>query len=142
MTVTDLFSWANTAVLPFWLLLMVLPRARWVTHVLVPFVVPGILAVAYTVCVLSTVGAGPVDFTSLEAVRAMFQSDVAMLAGWLHYLAFDMFVGAWEARDAVRERVPQLLLVVCLFFTLMFGPMGMLMYLLVRSAVQWRRGEL
>jgi hypothetical protein len=54
------------------------------------------------------------------------------VAGWIHYLIFDLFVGAWEARDARRRGVPHLLLVPCLLATLMIGPVGLLLYVLVR----------
>ena len=52
--------------------------------------------------------------------------------GWLHYLAFDLLTGTWEARDSVSRGVPRWLLVPCLFLTLMFGPMGWGAYMLVR----------
>jgi hypothetical protein len=55
-----------------------------------------------------------------------------VVAGWIHYLIFDLFVGAWEARDARRRGVPHLLLVPCLLFTLMIGPVGLLLYVVVR----------
>jgi hypothetical protein len=54
------------------------------------------------------------------------------MAGWIHYLLFDLFVGAWEVRDAVRRDVPHWLVVPCLILTLILGPIGLLLYVVVR----------
>jgi hypothetical protein len=55
-----------------------------------------------------------------------------VVAGWIHYLIFDLFVGAWETRDAQRRGIPHLLVIPCLIVTLMIGPVGLLLYVLVR----------
>jgi hypothetical protein len=81
---------------------------------------------------------GLAGFSSLEGVRTLFSRDGFLLAGWLHYLAFDLFVGSWEVRDASREAVPHLLVVPCLVLTFLLGPVGLLLYLAVR-AVRLRR---
>ena len=65
---------------------------------------------------------------------ALFTSPFAVLAGWVHYLAFELFVGAWEVRDARRRNVPHLLVVPCLALTLMLGPAGLMSYLMLRFA--------
>jgi Domain of unknown function (DUF4281) len=57
-----------------------------------------------------------------------------LLAGWVHYLCFDLLVGCWEVRDAHGRGVPHLLVMPCLFLTFMFGPAGWLLYQGVRSA--------
>jgi hypothetical protein len=61
-----------------------------------------------------------------------FSAPHIVVAGWIHYLIFDLFVGAWESRDAVRRGVPLWLVIPCLLGTLMFGPLGLLLYLTVR----------
>ena len=65
---------------------------------------------------------------------AAFTSPHAALAGWIHYIAFDLFVGAWEVRDARRRGIPHGWVLPALFLTLMAGPLGLLFYLLVRFA--------
>jgi ABA4-like protein len=60
----------------------------------------------------------------------------ALLAGWTHYLAFDLFIGGWEVRDAQARGIPHLLVVPALVLTFLFGPAGLLLYLAIRS---WRR---
>lgn len=135
-----LFSIASTLVLPAWLALAVFPRAAW-TQRIAAAVVPALLAVAYIgLLVVSTVspeGTGGGGFGSLDEVAALFSDRRALLAGWVHYLAFDLFVGAWEARDAGRSGVPQWALVPCLVLTFLFGPAGWLLYGVARTV--WSR---
>ncbi len=77
---------------------------------------------------LSGQGAGG-NFTSIEGVRELFSSDVGIIIGWTHYLVFDLFIGAWEARDAKRRGFSHWLLVPCLGLTFMAGPVGLALYL-------------
>jgi hypothetical protein len=72
------------------------------------------------------------EFRTLYGVMVGFSAPHVVVAGWIHYLIFDLFVGAWEARDAQRRGVPHLLVVPCLVATLFVGPIGLLLYVLVR----------
>jgi hypothetical protein len=71
-------------------------------------------------------------FGSLAEVTRLFANPAMLLAGWLHYLAFDLFLGAWEVRDAQRHGVPHLLVVPCLLLTFLLGPIGLLSYMVIR----------
>ena len=75
------------------------------------------------------------SFSTLAGVATLFSNPWLLLAGWLHYLAFDLLIGTWEARDARDRGVPHLFVVPCLFLTLMFGPAGWLLYMGLR---RWR----
>ena len=70
---------------------------------------------------------------SLEGVMRLFASPWLVLAGWLHYLAFDLFVGAWLTRDASRNGIRHVLVVPCLIATLLAGPIGLGSYLVLRQ---------
>jgi len=72
------------------------------------------------------------SFSTLPGVAQLFTNPWLLLAGWLHYLAFDLLIGTWEARDSVERGVPRWALIPCLFLTLMFGPAGWLVYRVVR----------
>lgn len=76
-------------------------------------------------------------FGALADVAGLFESPYLLLAGWVHFLAFDLFVGAWEVRDARRIGIAHLLVMPCLVLTFMLGPVGLLLYLGLRVA--WRR---
>ncbi len=132
MTPDQLFSIANTASLLCWILLAVLPTRRWVTHVVTGTAAPALFAVAYAAIVIAVLPRAEGSFATLAGVTALFTNPWLVLAGWLHYLAFDLLTGTWEARDSVSRGVPRWLLVPCLFLTLMLGPMGWGAYMLVR----------
>ena len=99
--------------------------------------IPAILAVAYILLVADGVGEGEGGFGSIPEVRALFANDAALAAGWLHYLAFDLFVGAWIVRDGIGRGIAgwkALLLIPCMALTFLLGPSGLLLYLALRLA--------
>ena len=132
MAPEQVFSIANLVATFGWILLVILPRQRWVTEILTSVVVPTVFAVVYVAIVVTTFGRTPGGFSTLAAVATLFTSPWALLAGWIHYLAFDLLIGTWEARDARKRGVPHLLLVPCLVLTFLFGPAGWLLYMGVR----------
>ena len=77
---------------------------------------------------------------SISGLRALFMSDAGIVIGWTHYLAFDLFVGTWIARDADGRGVGRIVQVPFLFVTLMAGPIGLLAWLIVRGWIG-RRGD-
>lgn len=122
-----LLSWLPLLASPF------VPAIREWTWRITGFIVPGLIAVAYVFLIAAGIGeVGGTDFGSLPEIRRVFANDSALAAGWFHYLAFDMVVGTWIARDGVARRVPGLLLLPCMVLTFLFGPAGFLLYLLVR----------
>lgn len=135
MSADALFRVANLSVLPAWLLLAILPGWRW-TQRLVFGLVIGLLSVLYLALVVMFLGEADGGFDSLSGVQRLFQNPYVLLAGWVHYLAFDLFVGSWEVRDARRLRIPHLTVVPCLFLTLMLGPVGWLCYFVLRVGLR------
>src|SRR5215510_14810627 len=116
MTAEQLFSILNPMALTAWLLLVFLPRVRW-THTIVPVVIPCLLAAIYVALVAMKLPGSEGGFSSLSEVKALFDNPWLLLAGWAHYLAFDLFIGGWEARDAHRRGIPHLLIVPALILT-------------------------
>lgn len=130
-----LFSLANTVALLGWALLVLAPRWRITRAVVLSGALPLVLAVAYALLIGSHYlgpHAAEGGFGSLAEVAALFRDPWGLLAGWVHYLCFDMSIGIWESLDARRRGVPHLLLVPCLLLTFLFGPVGLLLYSLVR----------
>ena len=132
------FSMASAAVLPGWLLLVLAPRWRWTARLVSAVLIPGLLAVVYAAIIAARWGGAEGGFSSLADVQKLFADPWILLAGWIHYLVFDLFIGAWEVRDAGRLGIPHLLVVPCLVLTFLFGPVGLLLYGIVR-AVRTRR---
>lgn len=131
------FSTANTVALPCWLALLltlfVPTLRRWIWPI-TGLVVPALLGSAYILLIwqgfAESSGGG---FGSIGEVRTLFASDAALVAGWLHYLAFDLFIGTWIARTGLHERIhPLLLLLPCLPLAFLFGPAGLLLFLGMR----------
>ena len=75
-------------------------------------------------------------FQSLADVGKLFQSDWLLLAGWVHYLAYDLFIGTWIARDAESRRIPRWALIPVLPLAFLFGPAGLLLWIMLRTALQ------
>jgi hypothetical protein len=136
MTDDLLFKVLNAAVLPGWALLFFAPRWRWTATLVSGCVLPLLMAAAYLLLLVTSPRTEGGGFATLEQVRTLFQNPHAVLVGWVHYLAFDLFVGSWEVRDAQRLGLPHLLVVPCLFFTLMLGPVGLLLYFALRLATR------
>jgi hypothetical protein len=133
MTAEHIFSIANTLAVLCWVLLALLPDRRWVTDVVTGKAAPALFAIAYIAIVIAIFPRADGSFSTLAGVTQLFANPWLLLAGWLHYLAFDLLIGTWEARDSVQRRVPRWQLVPCLFLTLMFGPAGWLAYAIARK---------
>ncbi|MFM7107433.1 MAG: ABA4-like family protein [Planctomycetaceae bacterium] len=131
------FGATNTLALAAWILLVLLPGRRLVSHVLCAAVMPGLLAAAYAAVVTWKFATNPPagDLATIAGLRAAFADDWVFAAAWTHYLAFDMVVGAWIARDAVRLGIPWPLRTVCLVLTFLLGPAGFLLHLVTRVAL-------
>jgi uncharacterized membrane protein YozB (DUF420 family) len=127
------FSFATFIAMFGWILLVVVPadpRARLLTGVIIPLT----LSVIYLVYIFLHIGTAPGGFGSLAEVKLLFGTDELLLAGWIHYLAFDLFIGAWESRDSQRLGIPRLVMVPCYVMTFMLGPVGLLFYFAIRTA--------
>jgi hypothetical protein len=129
-----LFSAANAMAAICWLLLAILPRRR-VVDLVARGVVPTVFAALYVVLIVANIAGTSGGFSSLAGVATLFANPWLLLAGWVHYLAFDLLIGTWEVRDASERNIPHWLVVPCLFVTFMFGPAGWLLYIAVRSAL-------
>jgi Domain of unknown function (DUF4281) len=133
-----LFAFLTYGVLPFWALLIFVPHLKvtdWLVH---SVFAPIVLGVVYALLISGYYFGGIVvpegaGFGSLGGVMKFFTVKQLALAGWAHYIVFDLFLGAWQARDAQRLGLNHFALIPCLLLTLVAGPVGLLVYLLVRG---------
>jgi hypothetical protein len=132
MPLDTLFSIATALAALGWLLLILLPRHR-TAHLVASVGIPLTIAVLYLVLIVLYFPTAKGGFGSLSDVSALFSEPALLLAGWIHYLAFDLFIGSWETRDAQTHNVPHLLLIPCLILTCMLGPIGLLTYFALRT---------
>ena len=135
------FSAANLLALLMWIGLIALPRWPALLAAIL-YVGVGLLCVAYALGLVGILtglldpagGQGPgMDFGSIEGVRAIFASDGGLTIGWIHYLAFDLFVGLWIARDADAKGFSRLVQAPVLLATFLAGPLGLLIWLGLRE---------
>jgi hypothetical protein len=138
----QIFTFANGYAIIWWLVLALAPRGpKFMNGVFFGGV--SLLAAAYSALIIGLLsgsidgggtGAAP-DFTTLAGVQALFASDGGATIGWIHYLAFDLFVGLWAARNADAHGIHRAVQAPILFFILMAGPLGLILYLIVRAAL-------
>lgn len=97
-----------------------------------------LLALVYAWLIASSFNPGDMkSFGSLEGVMKLFQNKTLVTAGWVHYFAFDLMVGIWIKRNSLKYGMPHWLIIPCLLFTFMLGPVGLLLYLLLRFIKTW-----
>ena len=131
-----IFKWANTLALLGWLLLILLGWKRRVPALIAGVALPLFFAALYSLVLAAHAGEAKGNFNSLSGVAALFSNGWFLLAGWVHYLAFDLFVGSWEVRDAAAHRIPHWAVVPCLVLTFLFGPVGLLVYFVLRTSMR------
>lgn len=138
MSLETVFSAAGTLAMVGWLLLALAPR-RFAWPVRVARIIALALALVYVALLAAFYTRGEGGFGSLADVAALFQEPGILLAGWVHYLAFDLLVGSWEREESIRVGLGPLLLIPSLFLTFMFGPAGWLCFLGLRRFHQTRQ---
>jgi len=139
-TLSNIFRFTNYLALIGWVILAIFPFWRTGQNIVVGIIV-ALLSVTYTYLVFfGKKHDEPGDkikgsFWTLKGVIALFKSPRVVLAGWVHYLAFDLMIGVFIVADAAHYNIPHWMLLPCLFMTLMFGPAGLLLYMLMRYSI-------
>jgi len=131
MTPEILFRLVNGLAMIGWLILIFMPAFR--SDKLITGIIVTLLAMVYTYFVFTEFRPADLrNFSSLPGVTHLFQDQKILLAGWVHYLAFDLMVGLWIKNNARKHHINHWLAAPCLLFTFLLGPMGLLIYLLIR----------
>jgi hypothetical protein len=137
MNPDQLFSLANALALAAWLGLLLLPNVAAIRNVIAAAVIPCLFALAYVVILARFFDPGGfTKFSTLEGLASLQGSPWLLLAGWLHYLAFDLFAGAWEVRTARRDGIAHLAVVPSLILTFLAGPAGLLVFTITRLIIR------
>ena len=134
MPASQLFALTNLLVFPAWLLLILVPNWKW-TRIIAAYVTPGFLAVIWTLLMAGQFAPHGGGCGSLEQLSGMASDPYLLVAVWLHNLILDVFLGAWEVRDAQRLGVRHAYVIPCLILTFLAGPVGLLTYFTVRATV-------
>lgn len=128
------FYLSNLIVLPFWLLMILLPRWRWANRIMSAFWPVALLSLIYVGLLLAMLigGEGQLPDISLTGIAAGLSTPEGATVAWVHFLAFDLFVGRWAYLDSRQLGISPWLVSPTLFFVFMAGPLGLLLYLAVR----------
>ena len=126
-----LFKVTNISVIPAWLLLVTLPNHSITKAVVHSYLYPVLLSVFYTILLFTSFG-GDGGMDSIENLSIAFARPNIVVLGWAHYLVFDLFIGAWISRDAMKHKISYFLVSPTLLLTLFAGPFGLLLYLILR----------
>jgi uncharacterized membrane protein YozB (DUF420 family) len=136
MTAAQIFQIVNPMALVGWMLLLLFPNWKHTKHIITILFSSLLFAGIYVVSLSISYGKTGGNFSTLEGVRLLFTNDFALLAGWVHYLAFDLFVGTWEVEDSKVNGISRFLMIPCLFLTFMFGPTGLLCYTILKLVMR------
>lgn len=128
------FQVANMLVFPQWMLMIFAPQWKGTQWLVKSYLVPALLACLYAYYIFSGASLDFNDFSTLAGIKNLFAKggDTALLAGWIHYLAFDLVAGSVVLQDAQRKNIAHFWIILPLVFCFMLGPVGLLMYWLVR----------
>jgi hypothetical protein len=132
MSPDALFQLANPLAMVGWLALLASPLAPRVAQMTAAVTIPLVLSLGYSGLILAYWWEAPGGFSALPDVQALFTHPHIALAGWLHYLAFDLFIGAWAVRTARAEGIAHWMVIPCLVLTFLFGPAGLLAFAILR----------
>ncbi len=128
MDFAQAFKIANTVALLSWILLALMPRYGWLLRWLRYGIISGFAVVYVSVVAVHFFKIEGGGFNTLQEVKNLMAADAGAFAGWVHYLAFDLFVGLWVAENADRLKLHRIFQIPILFATFMFGPLGLLMF--------------
>lgn len=133
MTPSLVFSIVSTIVTPMWLLLVFLPNHKITRWLIDTKFIPILLAFVYASYIIpSLLSNGMMDFRDLASVMELFTDEKKVLAGWTHFLAFDLFLGMWMVEKNDSLKIHPVLMTPILISTLMFGPLGFICFMSIK----------
>ena len=133
----NIYLMANWGVIPFWLLLIILPNHGVTNFFVQSIIAPLLLASAYVFVAYNIFLEGNILdsfelYRGLDGLYSMFSSEAFLLMFWLHFLSISLFLGAWISRDSQRYMVPRFFVIISLVLTYFTGPSGLLIYWFIR----------
>ena len=138
LTFENIYLWANFGVLPFWLMLIFIPNSRFTQFFVNSIILPLILSAAYVYAIYQAIlFEEPIfDFfklyLNLDNLYTIFATESFLLIFWLHFLALNLFLGSWVSRDGVKYNISRSLLFIPLILIYFAGPLGLVMYWIIR----------
>jgi len=138
LTFENIYLWINFGILPFWLMLIIIPNSKFTTFFVNSVILPLVLSTAYIYVIYqATLIEEPIldvfkIHLSLENLYTIFATESFLLVFWLHFLALNLFMGSWISRDGVKYNMPRSLVFVPLILVYLTGPIGLVLYWIIR----------
>ena len=133
LTYENIYLLANWGVIPFWLILILIPNhifTNFFTQSIIPFLLLGVgyAYLSYKIYLENNIFDGFELYNGLDGLYSMFANEVLLLVFWLHFLAISLFMGAWIVRDSRKFLVPRIVTIPSLILTYFTGPVGLVIY--------------
>ena len=133
LTYENIYLIANWGVIPFWLLLILIPNHQITNFLAQSIIVPILLAVSYAYLSYIVYQEGDIFdgfelYSGLDGLYSMFANESLLLIFWLHFLAISLFAGTWIVRDSKRYFMPKVITIPSLILTYFSGPIGLAIY--------------
>ena len=138
LTHENIYLWANFAILPFWLMLIIIPNSKFTQFFVNSIILPLILSVTYIYIIYQAILMDEPIFdifklyVSLDNLYILFATESFLLVFWLHFLALNLFLGSWISREGIKYNIPRSLVFVPLILVYLTGPLGLVLYWLIR----------
>ena len=146
LTFENIYLWTNFGVLPFWVMLIVIPNSRITRLFVNSIILPLILATAYVYVIYQGIllDEAILDifklYLSLDNLYTAFATENFLLIFWIHFLALNLFLGSWVSRDGFKYNMSKSLVAIPLVLIYLTGPLGLLLYWLLRIFYAKRLG--
>ena len=146
LSVENIYLWVNLGILPFWLMLIIIPNSKFTQIFVNSIVLPLILSVAYVYLIYQTIllDGSLLDvfklYLSLDNLYTVFATETFLLIFWIHFLALNLFLGCWVSRDAIKYNISRGLVFIPLILIYFTGPLGLVLYWLFRIFYAKRLG--
>ena len=137
-TLEAIYLWINFGILPFWLMLIIIPNSKFTTFFVNSVILPLILSTAYIYVVYQAIllEEAILDIfkisLSLENLYTIFATESFLLIFWLHFLALNLFLGSWISRDGIKHNMSRSLVFLPLVLVYFTGPLGLVLYWVIR----------
>ena len=138
LTFENIYLWINFGILPFWLMLIILPNSKFTQFFVNSIILPLILTTIYVYIIYQTILLDePISeiikiYLSLDNLYTVFATESFLLVFWLHFLTLNLFLGSWISRDGVKYNMPRGLVSVPLILVYFTGPLGLVLYWIIR----------
>ena len=146
LTFENIYLWINFGILPFWLMLIIIPNSKFTQIFVNSIVLPLILSAAYVYLIYQTIllDESLLDvfklYLSLDDLYTAFATETFLLIFWIHFVALNLFLGCWVSRDAIKYNMSRGLVFIPLILIYFTGPLGLVLYWLFRIFYAKRLG--